>query len=344
MAATKADPKKVHIAHQWKHGSPLVACCFSPDGKYVFTSGQDYALQRWEIPSGKKVEWKAHDSWVRDIVFLHDGRTMITAGSDDKLIFWDAMSEKPKAIRTIVAHKGWIRSLSVAADGKTFASGGNDRLVKLWDATNGKLIRTFSGHKLDVYSTFLHPNGKMIYSGDQGGQIREWEISSGKHQRNFDAKELLTNNTQGVRYGGVRGLAVSPDNKYLAACGLHKATNPLGAVNEPIALLFDMKTNKKVRTQPGSGVKGIAWQLSWLNDGSLAVASGGSGGGFLLFWRPDSDKEYHRFKLPDTARDMAMHPDGLQLATVHYDRHVRISKLTPKPAPKKGEKKAAKKK
>ena len=83
MAATKADPKKVHVAHQWKHGSPLIACCFSPDGKYVFTSGQDYALQRWEIPSGKKVEWKAHDSWVRDIVFLHDGRTMITAGCDD---------------------------------------------------------------------------------------------------------------------------------------------------------------------------------------------------------------------------------------------------------------------
>ena len=179
MAATKADPKKVHVAHQWKHGSPLIACCFSPDGKYVFTSGQDYALQRWEIPSGKKVEWKAHDSWVRDIVFLHDGRTMITAGCDDKLIFWDAMAEKPKAIRTVVAHKGWIRNLSVAADGKTFASAGNARLVKLWDATNGKLIRTFSGHKLDVYSTFLHPNGKTVYSGDQGGDIRVWTIADG---------------------------------------------------------------------------------------------------------------------------------------------------------------------
>ncbi len=344
MAATKADPKKVHVAHQFKHGSPLVACCFSPDGKYVFTSGEDYALQRWEIPSGKKVEWKAHDSWIRDIVFLNDGKTMITAGCDDKLIFWDAMAGTPKAIRTIEAHKGWIRSLSVATDGKTFVSGGNDGLVKLWDSATGKLIRTFTGHKLNVYSTHLHRNGKTLYSGDQGGEIREWDVASGKSLRTFDAKVLLTNNTQGVRYGGVRGLAVSPDNKYLAACGLHKATNPLGAVNEPIALLFDMKTQKKVRSQAGGGIKGIAWQLSWLNDGSLAVASGGSGGGFLLFWRPDSDKEYHRFKLPDTARDMAIHPDGLQLATVHYDRHVRINKLTPKPPAKKDPKKAAKKK
>ncbi len=335
MVVTKANPKTVHVAHQWKHGSPLVSCCFAPDGRYVFTAGQDYALQRWEIPSGKKVAWSAHDSWVRDMVFLHDGRTLITAGCDDTLMFWDAMSETPKAIRTVAAHKGWIRSLCVAADGKTFVSGGNDRLVKLWNASDGKLIRSFAGHKLDVYSTFLHPDGKTLYSGDQGGEIREWEISSGKTLRTFDAKVLLTNNTQGVRYGGVRGLAVSPDNRYLAACGLHKATNPLGAVNEPIALLFDRKTGKKVRTQAGSGIKGIAWQLTWLNDGSLAVASGGSGGGFLLFWRPDSDKEYHRFKLPDTARDMAVHPDGLHLATVHYDRHVRIHKLTPKPAVKK---------
>ncbi|MDP7274605.1 MAG: WD40 repeat domain-containing protein [Planctomycetaceae bacterium] len=335
MAKTNADPKKVHISLQWKHSSPLIACCFDPKGRFVFTSGEDYQLQRWEIPSGKKVAWPAHESWIRDIVFLPDGETMITAGCDDKLIYWPTAAAKPKPIRTVEAHKGWIRSLCVSADGKTFISGGNDGLVKLWNASDGKLIRQFSGHKFDIYSTCLHPNGKTLFSGDQGGQIREWDIATGKSLRSFDAKVLLTNNTQGVRYGGVRGLAVSPDGKYLAACGLHKATNPLGAVNEPVALLFNMKDQKKVRSHVANGVKGIAWQLAWLNDGTLAVASGGSGGGFLLFWRPDNDKEFHRLKLPDTARDMSLHPDGLQLATVHYDRHVRISKLTAKPAAKK---------
>ena len=345
MANTKADPKKAHISLQWKHNSPLIACCFDPKGRYVITSGEDYQLQRWDVPSGKKISWAAHDSWVRDIVFLPDGETFITAGCDDKIIFWPTSAEKPKPIRTLQAHKGWIRSLSVSADGKMFASGGNDRLVKLWNAADGKLIREFSGHKLDVYSTLIHPNGKTVISGDQGGKISEWDIASGKLIRNFDAKVLLTNNTQGVRYGGVRGLAISPDGKYLAACGLHKATNPLGAVNEPIALLYNWKDQKKVRSHVANGVKGIAWQLAWLNDGTLAVASGGRGGGFLLFWRPDNDKEFHRLKLPDTARDMHLHADGLQLATVHYDRHLRISKLTPKPpAKKKAEKKPAKKK
>jgi hypothetical protein len=57
-----------------------------------------------------------------------------------------------------------------------------------------------------------------------------------------------------------------------------------------------------------------------------------SSGGHLLFWKPDADKDYHRFGLPHLARDMDLHPDGLQVATAHYDRHVRITRLAAKTA------------
>ncbi len=327
----KADPKKAYIAHQWKHDSPLIACCFDPLGRYVFTSAENYSLQRWEIPSGKKTSWETHDSWVRDLAFLPDGKTVISVGCDDKMIFWPTEAAKPAPIRTVEAHKGWIRCVCVSPDGQLIVTGGNDNLVKVWSAETGKLVRTLSGHALNVYSTLVHPNGKYILSGDQGGEIRQWEIATGKLIRKFDAKVLLTNNRQGVRYGGVRGLAISPDGKHLACCGLHKATNPLGAVNEPIVLQFDWNSAKKVRSHVGKGVKGIGWQVFYLADGTLVCGSGGSGGGYLIFWKPDSDAEFHKLKLPDTARDMHLHPDGLQLATAHYDRHVRITKLTPKP-------------
>jgi hypothetical protein len=55
--------------------------------------------------------------------------------------------------------------------------------------------------------------------------------------------------------------------------------------------------------------------------------SGGAIGTFLLFWKPDADKDYFRLNLPSVARDMDLHPDGLQVATAHYDRHVRITRL-----------------
>jgi hypothetical protein len=60
--------------------------------------------------------------------------------------------------------------------------------------------------------------------------------------------------------------------------------------------------------------------------------SGGASGGFLLFWKPDADKDYHRFALPSLARDMDLHSDGLRVATAHHDLHVRITRLAAKPA------------
>ncbi len=80
------------------------------------------------------------------------------------------------------------------------------------------------------------------------GVLNQWEIATGKLARTFDAKPLHTyEGGQQVDYGGVRALAVSTDGKWLAAGGLYKATNPLGAVNEPIVLLFDWKTQKLAR-------------------------------------------------------------------------------------------------
>jgi hypothetical protein len=60
------------------------------------------------------------------------------------------------------------------------------------------------------------------------------------------------------------------------------------------------------------------------------AASGGTSGGFLLFWKPDKDKDYFRFGLPALARDVDLHPDGIRVATAHYDRNVRIIKLAAK--------------
>lgn len=326
----KLDTKKTHILHQWKHGKPMIACCFDPKGRYLFSSSEDYSLQRWDLKDGKKITWPAHDSWIKDIAFLPDGETVISAGCDDRIIFWPTAAEKPQPIREVVAHKGWIRSIDVKKDGSLIATGGNDRVVKIWDA-NGKLVRQLVGHERDVYSVFFHPTENVVLSGDLDGKVHQWNLADGKLMRTFDAKDLHTyNGGQQVHYGGVRDIALSPDGKTLACIGLHKATNPLGAVNEPIVVLFNWGDAKKLRAQPGAGIKAIGWQVEFLADGTEVAACGGSGGGFLLFYKTAEDKPYHKLKLPNTARDMSMHPNGLQVATAHHDGHIRISQMTEK--------------
>ncbi|MFQ5732145.1 MAG: WD40 repeat domain-containing protein [Planctomycetaceae bacterium] len=331
----KADPKQTHVALTWKHSSPLISCRFDPSGKFLFTSAEDRTVQRWEMPSGKKTLFPAmHDSWVRGLAFVDGGKSLVTGGFDGQLMWWPALAEKPQPTRKIQAHNGWVRYLDVSPDGTLLASCGNDNLVKLWNAADGKAVKSLAGHKSNVYSVLFHPDGKHLLSGDLDGDVKLWEIAAGKAVRTFDAKALHTyNGGQQVHYGGVRSMSLSPDKKYLACSGLYKATNPLGAVNEPIVLLFDWKTGKKVHSFVTKGVRGIAWRTIFHPDGYLVTGSGGSGGGYLIFWKPGSNSDFHKLKLPNTARDMDLHKDGVQIATIHYDRQVRISRMAPKPKP-----------
>jgi len=125
--------------------------------------------------------------------------------------------------------------------------------------------------------------------------------------------------------------AAAPVDAGLDLCYLTKFPSP--RQYEPLVILFSLETGAAERQQLAEGItQGVLWRLVWLADGSLMGISGGGSGGWLLFWKPDADKDYHRFQLASLARDMDLHTDGITVATAHYDRHVRITKLNAKPA------------
>ncbi len=330
--AAKPDPKQAHVVAQWPAGRPIVCCRFDPTGRFLFCGLESPTIERFNLVDGKKVSFPGgHDSWVFSLAFSPDGATAYSGGGEGRVVCWETAALAPKPSRTIEAHRGWVRALAASPDGTLLATGGNDRAIRLWNRANGSLVRELSGHQAHIYSLEFTRDGKSLMSGDLLGVIKEWNPTSGKCEGVFDAKALHTYDPgQQVDFGGVRGLAMSPAGATVAAGGLHKATNPLGAVHEPLVLVFDARSRKLTRTLLSDGIPGgVIWRLRFLADGTLMGACGGTSGGILLFWKPGTDKDFHRFPLPNIVRDLDLHPDGLRIATAHHDGTARITRLAP---------------
>lgn len=84
----------------------LICVCWSPDGKYIVTGGQDDLLTIWSFPERKIVaRCQGHCSWVSSVAFdpwRCDQKTyrLGSVGDDCRLLLWDfsvGMLHRPRA-------------------------------------------------------------------------------------------------------------------------------------------------------------------------------------------------------------------------------------------------------
>ena len=327
--AGPADPAKTAVANEWKHSSPLIACRFDPSGRYVFAGAQDNTVQRWDVASGQQVAFAGHDSWVRAIAFDPTGETLYSAGYDGRLMWWPAAADAPVATRTIDAHRGWVRAIAVSPDGKLLATAGNDNLVRLWSAADGSVVGELAGHASHVYNVAFHPGGEHLASADLKGVVKHWSVPSLSEVRQLDASPLHKYDTTFCAdLGGARGMSFSPDGKMLACGGITNVSNAYAGVGNPAVVLFDWESGKPiVQHSTQAAEQGTIWGLAFHPDGFLIGAVGGPGGGILCYWKADAPGEFFKFRLPDTARDLGLHKDGLRVAVAHHDGNLRIYRL-----------------
>ncbi len=206
---------------------------------------------------GEKIALVGHDSWVHALTFAQEGQLLISGGCDGKLIWWSISETTPSVVRAIDAHAGWIRAVELSPDGSSLVSVGNDRVIRLWNVATGEKLSEWSAHDRHIYSAAFHPDGQHLATGDLLGKIHLWKLADHSLVKSLDGSPLYAQNAgQGAEFGGIRTLAFNKSGSELSAGGTHKASNPYGAVHEPLMLRFKLEDTSLLKTHACDGIPG----------------------------------------------------------------------------------------
>ena len=112
-------------------GEEVLALAYSPDGRWLASSGPEQFLKLWD--TGVEVK----DKNIRNVVgslkklqFSSDSKWLLATGDDDSIQIWNVnMGEMIKMLR--VPHSD-ISSFAVSPRGDVIAVGGSDHKISLW--------------------------------------------------------------------------------------------------------------------------------------------------------------------------------------------------------------------
>jgi WD40 repeat protein/transcriptional regulator with XRE-family HTH domain len=302
----------------------LLSVAFSQDGSRLAV-GSDNVFNRvivWDANTGQVVLQgdMGYSGTPFDLVFSPDGKLGATAGENQKVNVWDAISGK--VLFTLAGHTGTINCLAFSPDGKYMATASDDGTTRIWEVTLPKEL---------AYIPFVDSNGvdpthlgwgwQMDYSPDgtqlitdyMDHDVRIWDASSGK--------ELLKLKGFEGNYYPDRTF-FSPDGKLAAAGGLDLISNDKTITDRDI-LVWDAQTGKQIVRLVGlEGFDQISFAFS--PDGTH-LAGVIRDNGKIIIWDIKSAKEWLTIEGPPSGiLWIAYSPDGRQFVTGHKDGNAII--------------------
>jgi WD40 repeat protein len=280
---------------------------FSPEGKTLFGESRDGAIVVWDVATGRLSPTSADPiTAVRDLRF-DGGKRLI--GRADVFHAWD-----PATGRETQKFPEAPGISDLSPDETLLARSSEDGTIRLLDAATGREKRSWKAHERALWVLRFSADGKRLFStGGWDPLIRVWDVTTGQRVREL----------HGHREGETQ-LAVSPDRRFLAACGNRSA-------DDAELRLWDLNSGRELpRFSPRAGT---AHHPVFSPDGRwLAAATDHPGASKakeeVQVWEVATGKLLcalagHR----ETVTALAFSVDSRLLATGSMDRTVRLWEL-----------------
>ena len=108
------------------HRFSATSAVASEDAQWLYTSGKDGCIIKWDLTSGRKIH------------------TFFKVRKDNGKGKGKAKAE---LATELPGHTDEIWTLALSPDGKMLASGGKDRRIGVWDVEKNEWLKGFGGHR-----------------------------------------------------------------------------------------------------------------------------------------------------------------------------------------------------
>jgi WD40 repeat protein len=202
-------------------------------------------------------------------------------------------------------HKDAVYALAFSPDGTRLATAGYDRLIHVWKVPAGKGKQadarptpehTLKDHSDTIYALSWSLDGTLLASGSADRSVKVWDAATGKRLY-----------TLGEPTDWVYCLAWSPDKKHLAAAGVDRSLRVWEADRDGGKLVVSAFAHEKP-----------VWRLAYTTDGKTLYTAGEDR--VVKQWDAAKLAETKVYDAhPDAILDLAVRPDGKQLAVARFD-------------------------
>ncbi len=150
----------------------------SPNGKLLAIGYQDGSMTLINTKDSSEVgTYSLNRNTIRNLLFSHNSRYLVTASNDETCAVFDVTSLK--LLHRLVGHTSRLYTARFSPDDTKILSVSFDGTVRVWNAQTGSVIHTLQ-HDSWVSDAEFSPDGDRIISGGNDGALHVWDTDSGQ--------------------------------------------------------------------------------------------------------------------------------------------------------------------
>nr|XP_058966700.1 periodic tryptophan protein 2 homolog isoform X2 [Pocillopora verrucosa] len=264
---------ETYILKQQGHYHNMNTMCYSQDGHFVATGGDDGKVKLWNMMSGFCfVTFNEHSCAVTGVVFTPSSQVLFSCSLDGTVRAFDL--HRYRNFRTFTSPQAvQFSCVTVDSSGEVVCAGSLDTFeIFVWSVKTARLTEVLSGHEGPISGLVFSPLQPLLISGSWDKTVRLWNM--------FDSK--LSWETLSVE-SDVSSVCVSPDGTQVAVASLDcritffdiRAGVEVGTVEGRRDLALGRKPSDKITAKSMASSKYFT-SLSYSADGKCVLAGGRS--------------------------------------------------------------------